>query len=60
MVMCGFYVYKNVWEPTIDKGLSCESDIGNSHDTLAVAIKNSFEVVGHIPRLLSSICLIFI
>ena len=53
--MCGFYVYKNVWEPTIDEGLSCESDVGNSHDTSAIAIKNNFEVVSHIPRFLSSV-----
>ena len=55
MVMCDFYVYKNVWEPTIDEGLSCESDVGNSHDTFAIAIKNNFEVVVHIPRFLSSV-----
>ena len=56
----GFHVYKNVWEPTIGEVLSCERDIRNSHDTFAVAIKNSSEVVGHIPRFLSSICSIFI
>ena len=60
MVMFGFYAYKNVWEPTIDEGLSCGRDVGNSHNTFAIAIKNNFEVVGHIPRFLSSICLIFI
>ena len=56
----GFHVYKNVWESTIDEVLSCKRDVGNSHDTFAVAIKNSSEVVGHVPRFLSSICLIFI
>ena len=60
MVMCGFHVYKNVWESTTDKMLSCERDVGNSFDTFAVAIKNSFEVVGNIPRFLLSICSIFI
>lgn len=40
--------------------LSCERDIGNSHDTFAFDIKNSSEVVGHVPRFLSSICSIFI
>ena len=60
VVVCGFHNYKNVWEPTIDKVLSCERDVGNSHDTFAVAIKNSFEVVGNIPRFLLYICSIFI
>jgi len=54
----GFHVYKDVWEPTIGKVLSCKRDIGNSHDTFAVAIKNSSEVVGHVHRFLSLICLI--
>ena len=40
----GFHVYKDVWEPTISEVLSCESEIGNSHNTFAVAIKNSSEV----------------
>ena len=56
----GFHVYKDVWEPTISEVLSCEREIGNSHNTFAVAIKNSSEVVGHVPRFLSSICSIFI
>ena len=55
----GFHVYKNVWEPTIGEVLSCEKDNGNSHDMFAVAIKNSSEVVGHVPRFWSSICSIF-
>ena len=56
----GFRIYKDVWEPTIDEVLSCKRDVGNSHDTFAVAIKYSSEVVGHVPRFLSSICSILI
>ena len=56
----GFHVYKEVWEPTIDEKLPCKRNIGNSHDMFAVAFKNSSEVVGHVPRFLLSICLIFI
>ena len=51
----GFHVYKDVWEPSIGEVLSCERDIGNNHSTFAVAIKNSSEVVGHVPRSSSSI-----
>ena len=60
MVMCGFDIYKNVWEPTIAEALSCEKDVGNTQNIFAFAIKNSSEVVGHVPRFLSSIYLIFI
>ena len=58
--VCGFHVYKDVWEPATDEVLSCKRDVGNSHNTFAVAIKNSSEVVGHVPRFSSSICSIFI
>ena len=48
--------------------LSCEQEIGNLHDTHAVAIKESIGVdttgsvttIGHIPRKISAICSIFI
>ena len=56
----GFHVYKNVWEPTVAEVLLYEREIGNSHDMFAVAIGNSSEIVGHVPRFLSSICSIFI
>ena len=52
--VCGFHVYKEVWEPTIDEELPCKRDIENSHDTFAVAFKNSSEVVVHVPRFLLS------
>ena len=56
----GFHIYKDVWNPTIGEVLFCERDIGNSHDTFAVAIKNSSKVVGHVLRFLLLICSIFI
>ena len=56
----GFHIYKDVWKPTINVVLCCERDVGNNHNTFAVAIKNSCEVVAHVTRFLSSICSIFI
>ena len=44
--------------------MACEQEVGNSHDPQAVAIKKvidgNLQVVGHIPRKISSICSIFI
>ena len=40
--------------------LAKEIYVGNSNDTLAVAVKNSSEVFDHIPRLLSLIYSVFI
>ena len=61
----GYHQYKGIWEsPSEDDALVCEREIGNAHDTHAVAIRKDIEgearTVGHIPRKLSSLCSIFI
>ena len=61
----GYHEYKSIWEnPSSDNELICEREIGNAHDTHAVSIKKDISgettTVGHIPRMISSICFIFI
>ena len=61
----GYHQYKGIWEcPSEDDALVCEREIGNTHDTHAVAIRKDIEgearTVGHIPRKISSLCSIFI
>lgn len=56
----GYHVYQDNWEPDIGDQLHCEREPGNSHDTFAVAVKNDTAVVGHVPRLISSICSVYI
>ena len=61
----GYHEYKNIWEsPTADDDLLCEHEVGNPHDTYAVAIRKDIAAeittLGHIPRRISSICSIFI
>ena len=60
----GYHEYKSIWEnPSIGETLICEREIGNCHDTHAVAIKKTIEgdikTVGHVPRKISAICSIF-
>ena len=57
--------YKDIWSAPIDGiELSCEREPGNPRDTSAVAViehSPSGEVtVGHVPRLFSAVCSIFI
>ena len=64
-VIRGYHEYKTVWESPADgEVLRCEREVGNSHDTYAVAVKKLIDghyvVVGHVPRKISSICSIFI
>ena len=64
-MICGCHKYKSIWDnSSISASLICEREVGNCYDTHAVAIKKYIEgdrkTVGHIPRKISAICLIFI
>ena len=57
--MRGFHVYKDVYEPSQDL-LPCIKEPGNINDPYAVAMMNGNAVVGHIPRVISALCSMFI
>ena len=59
--------YKLIWNnPVVGEDLLCECEVGNPHDTHAVAVKplkvidGNLTMVGHIPRRISSICSMFL
>ena len=64
----GYHEYIRIWEsPSPTDNLFCQREIGNPHDTHAVAVKGNVAgddgtttTVGHVPRKLSVICSIFI
>ena len=56
----GHHVSKDFWTPVINEELVCAQESGNSHDPYAVAIKKGSVVVGHVPRKISAICLLFL
>ena len=46
-MVCGYHIYKTIWEATIDgELLACEREVGNIHDTFAVAVKKDRIIVG--------------
>ena len=64
-VVGGYHEYKDIWSAPIDcTELSCKREPCNPKDTSAVAVIEqslSGEVaVGHVPRLFSAVCSIFI
>ena len=73
-IIHSYYEYKVIWEnPNPGDRPMCGREIGNPHDTHAVAIKGSItgvdsagvvstttRTVGHIPRMISAVCSIFI
>ena len=64
-VVRGYHEYKDIWSAPIDGvELPCKREPGNPRDTSAVAVierNPSGELtLGHVPRLISAICSIFI
>ena len=48
----------------IEEQLLCECEVENSHDPMSVAVKKQINgastIVGHVPRRISLLCLVFI
>ena len=54
-MICGYHKYKYIWlNPVIEEELLCEREIGNVHDTHAVAVHKTIDrgikTAGHVPR----------
>ena len=63
-VIRGFHIYKAIWDPVIGEELGTVREIGNPHNTLAVAVVKSLHgermTVGHLPRRISPLCSAFL
>ena len=55
-VIIGYHAYKEIWNVELDEELLCEREVGNWHDTFAVAMCKGSVTVGHVPRVISPIC----
>ena len=51
LCVCGYHVYKNMWEAAIGKELPCEWETRNTKDRYAVAVKKDSTVVGHLRNI---------
>ena len=59
-VIRGHHIYKEVWMPSMGEVLQCEKEEGNSHDLYAVAVKKLDSIVGHVPRIILTLCHLFL
>ena len=64
-VVRGYHEYKDIWDADIDGlELPCKREPGNLHDPSVVAVvkqsSGTSVIVGHVPRLISMVCSIFI
>lgn len=55
----GYDVYEEIWLAAVGEELSCMSEVKNSCNLFTVAVMKS-GVVGHVPRKISSVCLMFL
>ena len=57
----GFHIYQEIWTPVIGECLHCKRERDNAEDRHAVAVSKLVDmVVGHVPRNISCLCLVFI
>ena len=60
-VVRGYHVYKEVWNPSIEKAFVCFAEEENSHDRKVVAVTCAEGyAVGHLAREISGLCFHFI
>ena len=55
-VIRGYHVYKEIRTATLGEVLTCRRKTDNFHDQFAVAAMKGSDVVGHVPKKLSTIC----
>ena len=56
----GYHVFKEIWWEAIGEKLKCDREPENLCDHYTVAVKRSAMVIGHLPRQLSRVCLLFL
>ena len=56
----GYHVYQDRWVPIIGERLECTRQPENPRDRYAIAVCKGAEIVGHVPRYISTLCSLFI
>ena len=55
-----YHVYREIWEAAVGEVLICEREPDNASDRYAVAVKTEGTIVGHLPRKMMRVCLLFL
>ena len=56
----GYHVYHDLWDAAIGERLSCQRERSILYDRFAVSVVKNGVIVGHIPRKISAVSLIFL
>ena len=58
--ICGYHLYQNIWTTEIGGSIVCQMEPSNSSDRYVTVVLKDNVVVGHSPKWLSQILLLFI
>ena len=53
-------MYQDEWTPVLDATLLCCCDLTNVHDPFVIKVMIAGSTVGHLPKKISSTCLLLI
>ena len=56
----GYHEYKDIWEATKGEELLCRRENDNYHDPFSVSVVKEDRIVGHVPKKISTVCLLFL
>ena len=55
----GYHVYKQIWNATMGEKLMCVIDPSNSLDNYAIAVEKDRTIIGHLPRIVSRVSIVY-
>ena len=56
----GYHIYKDIWNSQVDEILQCARERHNVRDQFAVTVKKGTNIVGHLPRSISTASYVFL
>ena len=58
--ICGYHVYKEVWDSSVGEDLKCQRELSNTKDCYAVTVLRDGTIVSHLPKRISLLYSLFI
>jgi len=58
--ICGYHVYKDIWDPPVGEIVVCQRENRNPRDPYAVALLKDSITVGNAPHVILCICVLFL
>jgi len=59
-VICGYHIYQAIWVASYGETFNYMREICNLFDPFAVTVVRSGEIIGHVPKLISAACSLFL